>query len=381
MRRIAVLTTGRQDYGILRSSLLLLREHPSFELRLWAGGMHLSPRFGRTVDRITDDGLSVHQRVSFLNEPPVPLADAAAAVATVGAALEAEKPDCILLVGDRTEILAAALAATITCVPIAHLHGGEETEGAIDNACRHALTKLSHLHLVSHARYAERVLQMGEDPETVKVVGAPGLDNRYREDLPSRIDMQRRLGISLSAPLVIVTVHPTTLGVSPLAEVEAVADTLSRVQATYVITQPNADAGGEAIRAYWSRWGSNRGNVVLVDALGEAGYWALLRDADAVVGNSSSGIIEAPAAGVPVVNVGDRQKGRLRIGRIWDAAPGASEVERALRDALAAGRDAAGADSDFPAGPAAPLIVEALEKWDLPRPPRKIFRELVWRSA
>jgi UDP-hydrolysing UDP-N-acetyl-D-glucosamine 2-epimerase len=380
-KRIAVLTTGRQDYGILRSTLLALRDHPAFELRLWAGGMHLSARFGRTVERIADDGLTVDREIAFLHEPPSPCADTAAAVEAVGAALAAEKPDCLLVAGDRTEVLAAALAATIACVPIAHLHGGEETEGAIDNAVRHALTKLSHLHLVSHARYAERVLQMGEDPRAVVVTGAPGLDNRYRDDLPQRAELERRLGIALRSPVVIATVHPATLGAAPLDEAIAVAHALSRCQGSCVITQPNADAGGEAIRSYWTRWCAGRANVVLVDALGEAGYWALMREASAVIGNSSSGLIEAPAAGVPVVNVGDRQRGRLRLGRVWDVAAEPAEVERALNEAIAAGRNDADPSGGFPSGPAAPRIVKALEEWVPPVPPRKIFRDVPWRSA
>ena len=380
-RRIAVLTTGRQDYGILRSTLLLLKHHPAFELKLWVGGMHLSQRFGRTVEHLAGDGFTVHRELPFIDEPPMPLDDTARAVAAVGAALAAEKPDCLLLVGDRAEVLGAALAATIACVPIAHLHGGEETEGAIDNACRHAITKLAHLHLVSHSRYAERVLQMGEDPGAVIVVGAPGLDNRYRDDLPARGDMERRLGIALRAPVVVVTVHPATLGGSALAEVKAVADALAASKATCIITQPNADAGGAAISDYWRAWCAGRPNVALVDALGEGSYWALLRDADAVVGNSSSGIVEAPAAGIPVVNVGDRQRGRLRMGRVWDVAPDAGHVERALREALAAGREAPGASDGFPAGAAAPRIVAALEKWTPPLPPRKAFRDVPWRSA
>lgn len=381
VKRIAVLTTGRQDYGILRSTLLLLRDHEAFDLRLWVGGMHLSKRFGHTIEQIVSDGLTIHRELAFLDEPPAPLNDTANAVAATAGALAADTPECMLLVGDRAEILGAALAATVACVPIAHMHGGEETEGAIDNACRHALTKLAHLHLVSHPRYAERVLQMGEDPESVVVVGAPGRDNLYRVDLPDREEMERRLGLGLRAPVVIVTVHPTTLGSSPLAEVDAVAKALASLKATCVITQPNADAGGVAIREYWHRWCEGRSNVTLVDALGEAGYWALLRHADAVIGNSSSGIIEAPAAGVPVVNVGDRQKGRLRMGRVWDVAPHAEHVERALSEALKAGRQQPVSSEGFPAGPAAPRIVSALEKWAPARPPRKAFRDMPWPSA
>jgi UDP-N-acetylglucosamine 2-epimerase (non-hydrolysing)/GDP/UDP-N,N'-diacetylbacillosamine 2-epimerase (hydrolysing) len=282
--------------------------------------------------------------------------------------------------GDRSETLAAGLAATVAGVPIVHLHGGEETEGAIDNACRHALTKLSHLHLVSHPAHAARVVQMGEDPATVVVVGAPGLDNRYRDDLPGRGELEQSLGIALDPPVVLVTMHPTTLGQAPSDELTAVAQAMAEVPATYVVTAPNADAGGAAIREFWGRWVSGRKRVVLVETLGETRYWGLLRLGDAVLGNSSSGIIEAPVAGVPVVNVGDRQKGRLRLGGVADVPAQADRVADAIRAALARGRDASRANGGYPDGPAAPRIVAALRAWEVPCPPRKAFREVPWRG-
>ncbi len=374
-RRLAVLTTGRQDIGVLRSTLFLLRDHPAIELRLWAGGMHLEPRFCRTIDRVVADGLTVPREVPFLEELSPLYDDTGRALAAVGAALADESPWALMLLGDRTETLAAGVAATLARVPIVHVHGGEETEGAIDNACRHALTKLSHLHLVSHATHAARVLQMGEQPETIRVVGAPGLDNQYRHDLPDRDAMTQQLGIPLEAPLALVTIHPTTLGDDPMAEVEAVAGAIERVApAACVITQPNADEGGESIRGFWRTWCAGRPRVALVDALGETAYWALLQQADVVLGNSSSGIVEAAPIGVPVVNVGDRQRGRLRFGRVWDVPPDARLVEQALREAVAAGRRSLGGES-YPSGPAAPRIVAALEGWVPPVPLRKQFRD------
>lgn len=378
LRRIAVLTTGRQDFGILRSTVIALRDAPDFDTLLWAGGMHLSPRFGRTIDRILADGFPVHRQLDFLVDPPDPAADAARALAMVAEALDADRPDALLLVGDRSETMAAGVAATISRVPLVHLHGGEETEGAIDNAFRHALTKLSHLHLVSHPRHAARVLQMGEDPATVVVVGAPGLDNLYRDDLPSRVELETDLGSRLGPPVVVVTLHAATLGGDPLEEVSAVAQALDAVPATYIITQPNADAGGSAIRTFWLEWASGRDHVTVVDALGERRYWGLLRLADAMVSNSSSGLIEAPAAGVPVVNVGDRQKGRLRSPHVADVTPAADVVAEALRSALdpATRRRLADEPHLYPGGPAAPRILAALRGWRPPVPPRKVFHHL-----
>jgi UDP-N-acetylglucosamine 2-epimerase (non-hydrolysing)/GDP/UDP-N,N'-diacetylbacillosamine 2-epimerase (hydrolysing) len=216
---------------------------------------------------------------------------------------------------------------------------------------------------------------MGEQPETIRVVGAPGLDNQYRQDLPDRDAMAQQLGIPLDAPLALVTMHPTTLGGDPMAEVEAVAGAIERVApAACVITQPNADEGGESIRGFWQSWCASRPRVALVDALGETAYWALLQQADVVLGNSSSGIVEAAPIGVPVVNVGDRQRGRLRFGRVWDAPADARLVEQALREAIAAGRSSVGGEG-YPPGPAAPRIVAALEGWVPPVPLRKQFRD------
>ena len=377
-RRIAVLTTGRQDYGILRSMLRALRDEPSVELLVYAGGMHLLPRFGRTVDMIRADGIEVSRELDFVFEPPEPSADAARALVAVAEALTQDQPEALVLVGDRTETLAAAAAATFAAIPVVHLHGGEETEGAIDNAIRHAVTKMAHLHLVTHERYAERVRQLGEPPETVVVVGAPGLDNVYRDDLPDREAISRDLGISFEGPIVVVTVHPTTLADHPASEVNAVADAMARVPATYVVTLPNADAGGVAIRTFWEKWAAGRPNVSLVDALGELRYWGLLRIAQAVLGNSSSGIIEAPAAGVPVVNVGDRQLGRLRPASVRDVPVDSTVIEGALREALTpqARAHAAATPTLFPAGPAAPRIMAALLAWRAPHPPRKRFNDL-----
>jgi UDP-hydrolysing UDP-N-acetyl-D-glucosamine 2-epimerase len=375
-RRIAVFTSGRQDYGILRSTILLLKQASDFTALVWAGGTHLQPRFGEPLELLRRDGITPDRTVEYLAEPPAPAADAARALESVAAALDADRPDALVLMGDRTETLAAGVAATMAGVPIVHLHGGEESEGAIDNACRHALTKLSHLHLVSHPTHAARVVQMGEDPAAVIVVGAPGLDNRYRDDLPGRAELEQSLGLRLDPPVVLVTMHPTTLGESPGDELEAVAGAMAKVPATYVVTAPNADAGGVAIRNFWGRWVAGRERVVLVEALGETRYWGFLRLGDAVLGNSSSGIIEAPVAGVPVVNVGDRQKGRLRVGGVTDVPARAGAVAEALQAALAKGRGVTPAPGGYPEGPAAPRIIAALREWKIPHPPRKTFREV-----
>jgi UDP-hydrolysing UDP-N-acetyl-D-glucosamine 2-epimerase len=371
--RLAVLSTGRQDYGILYSTLRALQDEESIEVQLLIGGMHFLERFGRTIEVVRTDGLPISAELPFLSDPPDALNDAAEALRQVGTALTRLQPAALMLVGDRSETMAAALAATFCRVPIVHLHGGEESEGAIDNVLRHAITKLSHLHLVSHEIHAHRVIQMGEIPKDVVVVGAPGLDNRFRADLPDRMELEATLGISLKPPVVIVTVHPTTLGNDPLAEARAVSGALEEVSASYVITAPNADPGGDRILEFWKQWVPGRSNAVLVGALGERMYWGLLRMADAVLGNSSSGLVEAPDAGVPTINIGDRQKGRLRAASVVDISAEVKAIATALRCVL---EQPPPPSPQFLAGPAAPRIVAALREWLPRRTDRKSFRAL-----
>lgn len=406
---LAVLSTGRQDFGILRSTLVALREGGSFPTELWAGGALVSPRFGRAVDGVRREGFAVALELPFLDAPPDEArrrdeherhgvdatsvahgADSTVAVARASGvfveqitrALVERAPGALLLVGDRYETLIAGYAAVIAGVPVVHLHGGEETVGAFDNQLRHGLTKFASLHLVSHALHEERVLQMGEDPETVHVVGAPGLDNLYRDDLPSRAALLESLGLDASRPFALVTVHPTTLsGAADTAEVASVASALDDVRATMpelsiVVTQPNADAGGQAIRDFWLAWAETRRDVVVSDALGERRYWAALLHARAVIGNSSSGIIEAPAAGAPVVNVGERQAGRIRTAHVVDVAVDREAIGAAIRAALAPSRreELASVATLYPRGSAAARIARVLGDWHPPRPPQKAFR-------
>jgi UDP-hydrolysing UDP-N-acetyl-D-glucosamine 2-epimerase len=372
---VAVLTTGRQDLGLLRSTITALQASADLEAEVWAGGMHLNDRFGPPTSLLRSEGLVPAEELRFLSEPPTPASDAGGAVSLVGEALERRQPDALLVAGDRWETLSAGLAATIARTPIAHLHGGEETQGAFDNVLRHALTKLAHLHLVSHEVHAHRVLQMGEDPSSVVVVGAPGLDHMYRTDLPGRAELETLLGVALQPPVILVTVHPATLADSPLAEVRAVAHAMEEIAATWVVTSPNADPGGVEIAAFWDAWSAGRDDVVFVEALGDRWYWGLLRLTDLVLGNSSSGIIEAPMAGVPAVNVGDRQRGRLRHPAAVDVAADPVEVTAAVRRSLTG---PAPAGSVYPAGPAAPRILAALQRWLPDLPPTKRFVDLAW---
>ena len=373
-RRIAVLTTGRQDWGILHSTCAAIRAHPSLELALWAGGTHLSERHGHTIDQVRADGFEPDAEFAWLDTEADPPADrqASDALAAVGAQLRATPVDAIVLAGDRFETAAAALAATVDRVPIVHLHGGEQTLGAFDDALRHAITKLSHLHLVSSQEHARRVLAMGEDPASVHVVGAPGLDALARPDLPDRAALEAALGIALDPPVVIVTVHPATLDVDPASAARAVASAMDLVDATYVVTLPNTDPGAATVRELMLA-ASTADRRVAVDALGEALYWGLLRVADAVLGNSSSALVEAPAVGLPAVNVGGRQAGRARDANVLDATADASAVAEALGYALTPGfREVAEtARPTLADGRAGARIADIIAAWRPPSPPTK----------
>jgi UDP-N-acetylglucosamine 2-epimerase (non-hydrolysing) len=356
--KLAVLTTGRQDWGILRSTCLALRE----SIVLLAGGMHCEARFGSTVNLLVEDGFAPEQ-LRWAEDDDVHR-QAGEALQRVGEALVRHEPDALMLVGDRFETAAAALAATVARVPIIHLHGGEETEGAFDNALRHAITKLADLHLVSHEQHAQRVIAMGEDAANVHVVGAPALDNLRRDDLATREELEKFFGIALPPPVVLVTLHPATLGGDPQAEVAAMIAAMDRFpNATFLITLPNTDPGSATIRMQLSvaARGTRR---AAVEALGERRYFGLLRIADAMLGNSSSGIIEAPIVRLPVVNIGDRQKGRLRGDNVLDVPANATAIATALaRALLPTFRESLPEGGPFGDGHSAARIVEILKAW------------------
>ncbi|MGE0456261.1 MAG: UDP-N-acetylglucosamine 2-epimerase [Vicinamibacteria bacterium] len=372
--RIAVLTTGRQDWGILRSTCVLLRASPAFDLRVLAGGMACSRRHGRTETLLHEDGFAPAESLPWVGDEGAAgaLQQAGAAVVAVGEALSRQLPEALVLVGDRFETAAAALAATLCRVPLVHLHGGEETLGSMDNAFRHAITKLSHLHLVSHQQHRDRVIAMGEARESVHVVGAPGLDNARREDLADRAELEALFGLDLKPPVVLVTLHPVTLGGDPESEAQAVCAAMDAVEARYVITLPNTDPGHEGVRRRLHAATARPGRVA-VEALGERRYWGLLRLCDALLGNSSSALIEAPLLRLPAVNVGLRQQGRMLAANVIEAPAAAAEIGAALTRALSARFRSSLADMDSPFGDggAAERILSVLSDWTVPKPPAK----------
>lgn len=386
-RTVAVLTTSRADYGLLRGTMRALAHEPSMRLRVIACGSHLDRTRGLTVREILRDGFPVAARIASTpaGDDALDVARAVGRAASGFAQAYARlKPDLLVVLGDRWELLSACSAAVGAGVPIAHLHGGESSEGVIDEQVRHAVTKLAHLHLPAAEPYRRRILQMGEEPRRVALVGAPGLENISRLSPVPRKELERRTGLLLDEPFVVVTCHPETAGRVDLAVVDAALGAVDALGLRAVVTLANADAGGAAINRRvlaWTR--ARRGRTAAVASLGADGYPSLVRLAAAVLGNSSSGIIEAPFLRVPTVNIGDRQKGRLRAPSVIDARATRPAVAAALRRALSPSfrRRCRGA-SPYRSGPVSSRVVAAIRRaLKDPRLAYKSFRDLPGRAA
>ncbi len=310
---IQVITTSRADYGIYASLLEALHKEPSFNVGLIVGGSHLSEDFGMTVDAIEKGSYPISARV-----PCVPRSDTDLAIATTmgeaqigfAKALSVNRPDMIIVLGDRYEMHSAALAALPLRIPVAHIHGGEETEGAFDNSLRHSMTKLSHLHLCSTELARQRIMAMGEIPDHVHVVGAPALDTIMSQSRLSRADWGQRLGIP-EGDFILLTYHPTTLSPDDtLPDFDTVWRSVEDCGKMMIISLSNADTAGLALNAKLEEISKNREDVYLIKSMGALAYYSAMHHADFMIGNSSSGIIEAASFGLPVINIGDRQKGR-----------------------------------------------------------------------
>jgi len=309
---IAVITTGRQDWGILHSVVRKLTQLDYFDIAVIPGGMACTDEYGNLSEIIKKEGFPVYDECRWDLQSSI-CSQSAQVVMMAEIVFARLMPDAVLLLGDRFETFAFAQAATLLKIPLIHLHGGEETEGAIDNQLRHAITKLSHVHFVSCEKHRQRVVQMGENSDYVFNVGAPGLDNMHSKELPSiaKVLAGLKLKKDKNQPLFLITYHPPTLIGNAENEVNAMLDALSDFDSINIFTAPNNDPGSEKVHAMISEFVNKKTDKnVCVQALGEKRYWSVLKSADVVLGNSSSGIIEAPAVPAPVVNIGKRQTGR-----------------------------------------------------------------------
>jgi UDP-N-acetylglucosamine 2-epimerase (non-hydrolysing)/GDP/UDP-N,N'-diacetylbacillosamine 2-epimerase (hydrolysing) len=338
-RRIGVVTTSRADYSHLYWPLRELAAHSGIELGVFVLGPHLSPTFGSTVQEIERDGFPIRARIECLLSSDTDTGMAKTiGVAMLGLAdaLATWRPDILLLIADRYEMLAPAAAALAMRIPIAHIEGGEISQGAIDDAVRNALTKLAHIHFTSTPTARRRVIAMGEEPWRVHHAGAPSIDHLHRSRLLDRTVLEARLGIKLSRPAVLAAWHPVTIHNNTNAEADALFAALAHVEGQLIFVYPNADAGGHALIERTKALASARPATHVFVNLDAVTYWSLLGDVDAMIGNSSSGIMEAASFALPVVNVGMRQQGRERAANVIDAPADPDAIHAALAKALSA---------------------------------------------
>ncbi len=384
-RKIAVVTGTRAEYGLLYWIIKGIHEDPGLELQLIATGMHLSAEFGNTVKEIEKDGFPIADRVEMLLSSDSGVSTAISmGVGITGFARTYERlgPDIILVLGDRFEIFSAVAAAVPLRIPVAHIHGGEATEGVMDEQFRHAVTKMSSIHFPATKRYAGRIIQMGERPERVYCFGAPGLDNIYKLKLLNRKEIIRELGLPMKDKTGVVTFHPEIIDNFPVeSQVKELLRALSETRGIFwVITMPNADPGGRSIQALLDRFAlKNNARAKTFPSLGQLRYLSLLKHADLMVGNSSSGIVEAPSFRLPVVNIGDRQGGRVRSVNIIDVPVcrkrGIVEaIEKAMSDDFKG--SLRGLKNPYGRGNASEKIVSVLKKINLRGIVKKQFYEV-----
>ncbi len=371
-RRIGVVTTSRADYSHLYWPLRELAGRPEIELGVFALGPHLAPQFGNTLQEIERDGFPIQARIECLLSSDTDTGMAKTiglAILGLADALTAWRPDLLLLIADRYEMLAPASTALALRIPVAHIEGGEVSQGAIDDAVRNALTKLAHIHFTSTETARLRVISMGEEPWRVHCAGAPSLDHLRRSALLDRAALEAQLGLSLTSPTLVAAWHPVTILRNTNAEADAFFAALTQAPGQIVFVYPNADAGGFALIDRARALAATHAHTHVFVNLDAVTYWSLLGQADALVGNSSSGIMEAASFALPVVNVGIRQQGRERACNVIDAPAEASAIRAALDRALSPAfrKGLAGMTNPYGKGTAAETIARVLASVPLDR--------------
>jgi len=364
-RKIAVVTTSRADYSHLYWPLRELSAHPDVDLKIIVMGAHLSPEFGSAVQEIEKDGFHIDARVECLlsSDSDVGMAKTIG-VATLSLAdiFGQMRPDLLLLIADRYEMLAPASVALALRIPIAHIEGGEISEGAIDDAVRNALTKMSHIHFTSTQAARDRVIAMGEEPWRVHRAGAPSLDHLRRQTLFTREQVESRLRVELKHPAILVAYHPVTLARDTVREADALFEALEDLPDQILFCYPNADAGSRNLIERARTFAASRDAAHVFVNLDALTYWSLLKQVDVLVGNSSSGIMESASFALPTVNVGLRQQGRERARNVIDAAPEVRAILKAIATAKGTDfrRSLQGMTNPYGEGVASEKIVEVL---------------------
>jgi len=382
-RKICVLTSTRADYGCLRWVMEGIRRHPDLSLQVLATGTHLSPEFGLTYREIEHDGFAIDRKVEIVLSSDTPTGVSKSmglGLIGFGEAFEQLRPDVLMLLGDRFEVLSAAAAALVARIPIAHAHGGEKTEGAFDEAMRHSITKMSHLHFVAMESYRRRVIQLGEDPARVFLVGGLGIDNIRRLQLMDRAALEASLGFKLAARNLLITFHPVTLeqsaGADHMAELLRALSTLRDTQ--LVFTMPNADTGGRVLTDMIEKFVAERSNAHAYASLGQLRYLSCIRHFDGVIGNSSSGLIEVPSFAKGTVNIGDRQRGREKAASVIDCLPECGAILAAIQQLYSEAFQLSLADvrNPYGDGDASDKVVDVLARHPLDSLLKKTFHDL-----
>ena len=382
--KICVVTGSRAEYGLLRWVMDGIRETTALELQVIATGMHLSPEFGLTFREIEEDGFRIDRKIEMLlsSDTPAGLAKSMGlGLIGFGDAMQQLQPDLMLVLGDRFEIFSAVSAALVARIPVAHLHGGESTEGAFDEAIRHSITKMSHLHFAATEDYRNRIIQLGEDPTHVFNVGAPGIDNIKKLKLLDREALEAEIGFNLGDRNLLVTFHPVTLESATSGhQFKQLLEVLDDLKDTHIIfTRPNADTDGRMIMEIMGNYVSrNKGRAIAVSSLGTLKYLSAMKYMDGVVGNSSSGLIEAPSFSVGTINIGDRQKGRIRAKSVIDCEPNAISIKKAFQELFSSEfqKRLMNVENPYGAGGAAKQIVDIVKGIDIASLLKKKFHDI-----
>lgn len=383
MRKICIITGTRAEYGLLHQVMQGIKDDSELSLQVIATGMHLSPEFGLTYQEIEQDGFRIDQKVEMLTSSDTSVGvTKSMGLGLIGFAdaLNQLQPDIVVVLGDRFEIFVAVSACLVARIPVAHLHGGETTEGAIDEALRHSITKMSHLHFVAAEEYLRRVIQLGETPKNVFMVGGLGVDTVKSIKLLDRRELEIDLGLRFNKRNLLITFHPATLDSSSASvQMSELLTSLANLADTQLIfTMPNADTDSRCIVNLINEFVSQHENAHAFKSLGQLRYLSCLEQVDAVVGNSSSGITEAPSFKIGTINIGDRQKGRLQANSVINCGPNVIEITQALNQLYSEDFQASliHASSPYGEGGASQKILSILKNIDLNGVLKKSFYDL-----
>jgi len=370
MKCISILTATRAEYGLLRPLIRKLNNIPEFDVKVVVTGAHLSPEFGLTYHEIENDGIIIHEKIEILLSSDTP----ASITKSMGLAMISFadyfvriRPDILIVLGDRYETLAVCCAAMNMRIPIAHLYGGETTEGAVDESIRHAITKMSYLHFTSTNKYRDRVIQLGEHPDRVFNVGAMGVENIKNEKLLTKKELELSLNFELNSPYAVVTFHPVTLEENNSSHQfsELLRVCSEHTEMKFIFTKANADSTGRIINVMIDEYVKKHKHAIAFASLGLVRYLSSLKYANIVIGNSSSGLSEAPSFGIPTINVGDRQKGRIQAESVINCEPVFTEINSAINLAMTKGfiEKARKANNPYGNGDSSDRIVETLKNY------------------